>query len=124
MRLSMTMLAAVASLMAFLSTPVFAADAGKMTVAQLFQQKDKLAGATVQLSGKVVKVNNGIMRRNFVHIVDGSGKEGSNKVIVTSKNTAAVGDHIAVQGVVTLNRDFGMGYSYPLLVEQATITKQ
>jgi hypothetical protein len=124
MRKLVVALVSMAALAAFVSMPAFSADAGKMTVEQLFQQKDQLAGKTVQLSGKVVKVNNGIMRRNFVHIVDGSGTEGSNKVIVTSKNTAAVGDHVSVSGVVTLNRDFGMGYSYPLLVEQASISKQ
>jgi hypothetical protein len=124
MRFSMIVLASMVTLLTIVSTPAYSADAGQMTVQELYQQKDQLAGKTVQLSGKVVKVNNGIMRRNFVHIVDGSGKEGTDKVIITSKNTAAVGDHVNVSGVVTLNREFGMGYSYPLLVEQASISKQ
>jgi hypothetical protein len=34
----------------------------------------------------------------------------------------AVGDQVIISGVVVLNRDFGMGYSYPLLIEDATIT--
>jgi hypothetical protein len=120
MRQSLLILATAALLAA---APAFAADAEKKTVEQVFLQKDQLAGKPVQLSGKVVKVNNGIMRRNFLHLQDGSGKEGTNDLILTSTATAAVGDQISVTGVVTLNRDFGMGYSYPVLVEEAQITK-
>lgn len=114
---------AAAALLAVAVTPAFAADAAKKTVEQVYLQKDQLAGKPVQLSGKVVKVNNGIMKRNFLHIQDGSGKEGTNDIIVTSSATAAVGDQINVTGVVILNRDFGMGYSYPVLVEDAQISK-
>jgi hypothetical protein len=41
---------------------------------------------------------------------------------VTSKDTANVGDKVSVTGVVVVNRDFGAGYSYPLLIEDAKIT--
>jgi len=117
------LLTLAAALLAVSVAPAFAADAAKKTVEQVYLQKDQLAGKPVQLSGKVVKVNNGIMKRNFLHIQDGSGKEGTNDLILTSTATAAVGDQISVTGVVTLNRDFGMGYSYPVLVEEAQITK-
>ena len=74
--------------------------------------------------GNVVKVNNGIMGRNFVHIQDGTGdaKAGTNDLTVTSKETAAIGDQVTISGTVVLNRDFGAGYSYPLLIEDASIT--
>jgi hypothetical protein len=63
------------------------------------------------------------MGRNFVHVQDGTGDaaSGSNNLIVTSKQTAGVGDQVKVSGNVMLNRDFGMGYSYPLLIEDASI---
>lgn len=93
-----------------------------MSVASINQQKANLSGQTVAAAGKVVKVNNGIMGRNFVHVQDGSGDANTNNLIVTSKQTAKVGDQVSVSGVVALNRDFGMGYMYPLLVENATIT--
>ena len=102
---------------------VFAEDtAAAKTVAALHKEKATLAGKTVSVQGNVVKVNNGIMGRNFVHVRDGTGDESSNNLIVTSKQTAAVGDKVAVKGLVVLNRDFGSGYSYPLLLEQAEIT--
>lgn len=101
-----------------------AADAELKSVAELNNNKAALAGQTIRAEGKVVKVNNGIMRRNFVHVQDGTGGEGSNNLVVTSQQTAAVGDQVSVTGVVVVNRDFGMGYSYPLLIEEATITKK
>ena len=94
------------------------------TVAAINQEKAGLGGKTVSAQGKVVKVNNGIMGRNFVHVQDGSGDaaKGTNNLIVTSKQTANVGDQVAISGVVVVNRDFGAGYSYPLLIEEASIT--
>ncbi|MBN8474261.1 hypothetical protein [Sulfuritalea sp.] len=94
------------------------------TVAALNQNKAGLAGKTISAQGKVVKVNNGIMGRNFVHVQDGTGDaaKGTNNLVVTSKQTANVGDQVAVSGVVVVNRDFGSGYSYPLLIEEASIT--
>jgi hypothetical protein len=62
------------------------------------------------------------MDRNFVHVQDGTGGEGSNNLVVTSKQTANVGDQVAISGKVVVNRDFGSGYSYPLLIEEASIT--
>lgn len=98
------------------------ADESPATVASINQNKAALAGKTVKAAGKVVKVNNGIMGRNFVHIQDGTGDASTNNLIVTSKQTAKVGDQVSISGVAVLNRDFGSGYLYPLLIEDATIT--
>jgi len=68
-----------------------------------------------------VKVLNGIMKRNFIHVQDGTGDAKTNDLIVTSKQNAKVGDQVTVTGVVAVNRDFGSGYLYPLLVEDASI---
>jgi hypothetical protein len=62
------------------------------------------------------------MGRNFVHVQDGTGDANSNNLIVTSKQTANVGDQVTVSGKVVLNRDFGSGYLYPLLLEDTSIT--
>jgi len=99
-----------------------AEDAPLKTVAAVYQEKSALAGKLVSVQGKVVKVNNGIMGRNFVHVQDGTGDQNSNNLVVTSKDTAAVGEQVAVSGRVVLNRDFGAGYMYPLLVEDASVT--
>lgn len=103
---------------------VSAADVKVQTVAALNQNKAALAGQTISAQGKVVKVNNGIMGRNFVHVQDGTGDAASNNLVVTSKQTAGVGDQVTITGVVVVNRDFGAGYSYPLLIEEASIVKK
>lgn len=99
-----------------------AGDATVKTVGSLYKEQAALVGQEVSLQGKVVKVNNGIMGRNFVHIQDGTGEPGTNNLIVTSKQTAGVGDQVMVTGRVFLNRDFGSGYTYPLLLEDSKIT--
>lgn len=99
-----------------------AAEASLKTVAALNQQKTTLAGQTISAKGKVVKVNNGIMGRNFVHLQDGTGDANSNNLVVTSNQTAKVGEEVIISGVVVVNRDFGSGYAYPLLIEEASIT--
>lgn len=92
------------------------------TVEALNVEKAQLNGKQVAFKGKVVKVNNNIMKKNFLHVQDGTGKEGTNNIIVTSTQTAQTGDTISVVGKVMLNRDFGSGYTYPLLIEEAVIT--
>ena len=118
-----TILATV--LAATIATAAFAQDAKPSSVAAVYKDKSSLSGKSVQVKGKVVKVNNGIMGRNFVHVQDGTGAaaDGSNNLIVTSNETANVGDSITATGVVTLNRDFGMGYMYPVLLENTRISK-
>ncbi|MDP1606916.1 MAG: hypothetical protein Q8L93_09805 [Rhodocyclaceae bacterium] len=116
-----------AALIASAGTVAFNAQAAEpkaQTVAAIYQNKAALTGKTISAQGNVVKVNNNIMGRNFVHVQDGTGKAdaGNNNLIVTSKQTANVGDKVVVTGVVVQNRDFGSGYSYPLLVEDASIT--
>jgi hypothetical protein len=101
--------------------PAFAGDAAKKSVEAVYKEKTQLSGKQVMVSGKVVKVNNGIMKRNFLHIQDGSGAQGTNDLIVTSNQTANVGDKIEVVGTVKLDTDFGFGYAYPLLVENSSI---
>ena len=98
------------------------ADGGK-TVAELFADKDKVVGQKVAVRGKVVKTNSGIMGKDWVHVRDGSGEEGSNDLTVTTVSTPApkVGDTVLVNGTVAVNKDFGMGYSYPVMLEDADV---
>ena len=123
MRFLSIALAAVIATFGLVSFNATAADAAVKTVAAVYKDKAALTGKTISATGKVVKVNNGIMGRNFVHVQDGTGdaKTGTNNLVVTSKQTAAVGDKVTISGVVVLNRDFGSGYSYPLIIEEASI---
>lgn len=98
------------------------AEGGK-TIAEVYAEKDQLAGETIVLRGKVVKANAGIMGKNWLHIRDGSGAEGTNDLTVTTIEVLPnVGDTVLVSGVVELNKDFGMGYQYNIIIEDADVT--
>lgn len=103
-------------------TGITKAEGGK-TVAEVFAEKDALAGKPVTFRGKVVKTNPDIMGKNWLHVRDGSGEEGTNDLTITTAGTLPnVGDTVVVTGNVTLNKDFGMGYAYDVLVEDAQVT--
>ena len=101
-----------------------AAAAKKYTIKDIFSQKDKLKGKMVRVTGKVVKVSEGIMGHNWVHVKDGTGGDGGNKVIFRSKNqTASVGDALTAEGRLETDVDFGFGYFYSVIVEDSVFTK-
>jgi len=99
---------------------------GGMTVGELHEQKADLSGKEVTLRGKVVKYNAGIMGKTWIHVRDGtSGPKGANDVTVTTTSTdASLGDVVLVRGIVALDKDFGYGYQYDLLIEDATVTNE
>ena len=101
---------------------VAALEAGQ-DIAWVHANRDSLAGQPVSLRGKVVKYNEGILGWNFIHLQDGSGEaaSGSNDLTITSKATTAVGETVVVTGTVILDKDFGAGYTFPVLIEDATI---
>ncbi len=113
----------LAGLVCTLGLASFAATAADeaLTVLSLNQNRAKLAGKTVTIHGKVTKVVTGIMKRNFIHVQDGSGDANTGDLTVTTRQTANVGDEVTVSGVLVLNRDFGSGYLFPLLIEDANI---
>jgi len=93
------------------------------TVAEVYQQKTALKEKPVTLRGKVVKYNAGIMGKNWIHLRDGSGKDETADLLVTTNDVAAVNDVVTVKGVVKLDMNFGFGYAYKVLVEDAKISK-
>jgi len=95
------------------------------TVAEIFAGKASLKDATVAVRGKVVRYNPGIMGKNWIHLRDGSGsrEKKDDDITVTTLDSAAVGDVILVKGTLHLGRDFGSGYTYPVIIEDAKISK-
>lgn len=92
-------------------------------IAYVYANKDSLVSQQISLRGKVVKYNEGILGWNFIHIQDGSGDaaDGSNDLTVTSTATTAVGETVVVTGTIILDKDFGAGYRFPVLMEDANI---
>jgi hypothetical protein len=99
------------------------AAAGGATIAQIFSHVNAYANKIVKVKGKVVKVNNGIMKTNWVHIQDGTSAGADYDLTVTTNDLVNVGDIVTFEGSVALNKDFGYGYAYKVLLENAKIVK-
>ncbi len=95
---------------------------GGSTVADVFTNKKDLVGKEVKIRGKVVKYSPGIMGKNWIHLEDGTGTKGSNDLTVTTKVDAKVGDTVLVTGKVSADKDFGYGYKYDVILEDAQVT--
>lgn len=95
------------------------------TVQGAFANSAKLNKKKVVIRGKVVKVSARIMDRNWVHIQDGTGSQakGNHNLVCTSKEMVNVGDIVTVSGILAKDRDFGGGYKYSAIVEDATFKK-
>jgi len=94
---------------------------GGKTIAELFADTESLAGKPITVRGKVVKYNANIMGKNWLHLQDGTGAEGTNDLTVTSADTAKVGDTVVVTGKLVTDKDFGYGYKYSVIIEDAKV---
>lgn len=90
------------------------------TIAEIYSDKANLKGKTIRVRGQVSKYNPGIMGKNWIHIKDSSSTD---DLTVTTDGTATLNDVVVIEGVLALDKDFGGGYVYPLIVEEASIKK-
>lgn len=95
--------------------------AGSIKIAELISNPEKFEGKTVQISGKCFKINPNIMERNWIHLRDGS--KDSYDLVITSKEFVEEGSVVTMKGTVTLNKDFGAGYHYDLVIEDGEIVR-
>jgi len=91
------------------------------TIAKLFNEKESLAGKKIKVRGKVVKYNEGILDHNWIHIQDGTGEQGKHDLVVTTTASVQIGQTIIAEGVIAVDKDFGSGYMYSILLENAEI---
>ncbi len=96
--------------------------AGGMSVAEIHAAKGDLAGKEILVRGKVVKFTGNVMSRNWIHLRDGTGDGADVDLTITTDAVAKVGQTVLVSGVVAEDKDFGYGYHYEILVEEAKIT--
>ena len=104
-------------------TGIKRADGGN-TIQEIFAAQSKLADKTVIVRGMVVKYNSQIMGKNWLHIRDGSGstEKFDNDLTVTTATDAKLGDTVLVTGKVSTKKDFGAGYKYDVIIEDAKVT--
>jgi hypothetical protein len=101
-----------------------ATGADARTIAEVHAQRASLKEKSVAVRGKVVKFNEGIMGRNWLHLRDGTGTPNKdNDLTVTTGDKVQVGDVVVVKGTVRVDKDFGTGHPYPVIVEDAKVSK-
>lgn len=96
---------------------------GAISIAQLFENMKQYQGKKVRVKGQVVKFSPEIMNTNWIHLQDGTSFDGKYDLTLTSSETVVVGDVITFEGTVALDKDFGYGYFYEVLLEETVVIK-
>ncbi len=97
------------------------------TVEEVHRYRRQLAGREVRIKAKVYKVSKQIMKRDWVHLGDGTGSEKKltdDIVFTTPKANVKAGDSVIAKAKIVVDKDFGYGYFYPVMGEKATFKKQ
>lgn len=94
---------------------------GSVRIANLIKEPEKYAGQTIQISGECVKVNPNIMGRNWLHLKDGSADDFD--LVITSDLAVPEGHVVTMQATVALNKDFGAGYRYDIILEEGVLIR-
>ncbi len=91
---------------------------GCITIAKLLADKKSFSGKTIKIKGQVTKFNPSIMGKNWVHIQDGTEFEGGFDLTITTDIQVSVGETKTFEGKIVLDKDFGYGYLYNVLMEE------
>jgi hypothetical protein len=86
-------------------------------ISELLANKKTYSGKTVKVTGQVTKYNPEIMGKNWVHIQDGSEFQGGFDLTITTDQRVTVGSTITFEGTIVLDKDFGYGYFYTVMME-------
>ena len=97
---------------------------GGVTIGELYANRDSYADKTVLVKGQVTKVNRAIMDKNWVHLQDGTSDSGNFDLTITTTDEVNVGDIAMFEGKIALKKDFGAGYYYELIMEEARLKTQ
>jgi hypothetical protein len=94
-----------------------------ITIGRLIADKKSFSGKKIRVKGVVTKVNEAIMDKNWIHIQDGTEAEGVYDLTVTTSLKISVGDTVTFEGNIVLDKDFGYGYFYNVLMEDGNLLK-
>ncbi len=92
-----------------------------ITISELFSKKEAYSGKVIKIKGQVTKYSPEIMNKNWIHLQDGTENNEKYDLVITSSGTVKVGDIVTFEGKITLNKDFGYGYSFEVMMEEAAI---
>jgi hypothetical protein len=93
----------------------------EVTIARIFENRSEYAGKVTEIRGIVVKINQSVMDKNWVHIQDGTEFSGNSDLTVTTQDLAEIGDEVTFRGKIIIDKSFGSGYFYEVIMENATL---
>jgi len=94
-----------------------------ISISELFKNSKTYKDKIVKLKAQVTKFTPNIMNRNWIHIQDGTEYNNKYDITITSDQSAKINDIIILEGVLRINKDFGAGYKYECIIENAKINK-
>ena len=92
------------------------------TIADIYTDSDQLKNKVVSLNARVIKIKKALMGKNWITLQDGTGSKPDNKLVATSQEAVKPGDLVIVKGTLATNVDLGRGYSYKVMLEEATFS--
>ena len=96
----------------------------EVTVADIYSNRAEYTSKEFEIRGIVIKVNPEVMGKNWIHIQDGTNSNSDYDLTITSLDMAQKGDEVVFKGKVTLNKDFGAGYRYDVIMEDASLVSK
>ncbi|MBK7607110.1 MAG: hypothetical protein IPI18_07855 [Saprospiraceae bacterium] len=93
------------------------------TLAELFKNPEKFEGKTIKVQGQCVKLNRMILNKNWLHIQDNTTNKDGQKydLTITTLDEVQLGDIVIFEGKLALNKDFGAGYKYDVILEESKL---
>ena len=92
---------------------------GAVSIGELYEKREAFSGKQVKVRGQVTKVNTAILGKNWIHIQDGTSSGESFDLTLTTDQQPKEGDIITYSGILNLDKDFGMGYFFAVILEEA-----
>jgi len=107
-----------------LSTVTLKKAKGEITIADVFEKRTELIAKEFEIRGIVVKVNKQVMDKNWIHIQDGTEFKDKFDLTITSQDLPDMGDEVTFMGKISVNKDFGSGYKYDVIMEDAVLVNK
>ena len=92
------------------------------SVEEIYASRQQLAGQKVRVRGTVVKLNEGILGKTYLHLRDGSGSAegGNDDLTATTTEAFTLGETVELEGQLAIDQDVGAGYVYDALLADAS----
>ena len=93
------------------------------TIAEVYAERERLAGKQVRVRGIVVKAVSGVLGRTFAHLRDGTGdaQHATHDLTITTEQALQVGQQVLLEGTLSTDRDYGSGFRYRAVLENSRL---